>query len=200
MASITIASTTVASIIANKGTTYPMKNQQRLTLTLLQYIATNLKASLSLPQPRVSLSTLLKYRVAVSSSANTSAPLGLSMVLAQSHLPQSVSRSSAILRLSLVLVLALCLLAPPYCLAQAPFALPTTSGRVCGTFICLWRTTLGLPTTSRRVCGAFLCLRWTTFGLPTTFSLTFGFLDRLFFNTLRSCFFKVLIAHDIRLP
>src|SRR5436189_594007 len=39
---------------------------------------------------RISLSTLLKHCAAVSSSVNTSAPLELSTVLAQSHPQQSV--------------------------------------------------------------------------------------------------------------
>ncbi|KAN0120243.1 hypothetical protein V8E51_002451 [Hyaloscypha variabilis] len=70
MATTTMASTTMASTTANK--------------------ATSLEASPSLPQTRISLSTLLKRRAAVSSSVNTSAPLELSTVLAQSHPQQSV--------------------------------------------------------------------------------------------------------------
>jgi hypothetical protein len=54
------------------------------------------------------------------SSANTSAPLGLSIILAQSHLPQPVFRSSALLRLSLAL--ALCSSAPPWQLALSAVA------------------------------------------------------------------------------
>jgi hypothetical protein len=53
--------------------------------------------------------------------ANTSAPLELSMALAQSHLPQPVFRSSAPLRLSLAL--GLCVSAPPWPLALAPLPL-----------------------------------------------------------------------------
>lgn len=82
-------------------------------------------------------------------------------------------------------------------------AFPSMSRRVYSTFICLWHPTLALPATSRRVCGALLYLgrvRRTALGLPTASPLTLGFLGRLFFDTLRSCFHKVLIAHHLPLP
>src|SRR5438045_6236109 len=55
----------------------------------------------------------------------------------------------------------------------------------------LWRLkfcTLALSLTSRRLCSVFLWLERSTLALPTTFSLAFGCLGRLFYNTLRSCF------------
>jgi hypothetical protein len=56
-----------STIIESASYSQPSKKQRRLTLTLY-CIATSLKASLSLPQPRIGLSTLLRRRAAVSSS------------------------------------------------------------------------------------------------------------------------------------
>ncbi len=114
------------------------------------------------------------------------------MVLAQSHHLQSVFAS-----LKLSMVLALCSSAPSWhlvlalALAQAPLPLP-----------------LPLPL-AQHFCASdpvLPCLRWLPllwrgpFALPTTFTLTFGFFDSVFYDTLRSCFLEVLIAHDLRLP
>jgi hypothetical protein len=66
------------------------------------------------------------------------------MVLAQSHLPQPVFRSSAPLRLSLALAHA------------------TTFRLVRGGFLCLWRSTFALPTTFALAFGFFGSLFFST--------------------------------------
>jgi hypothetical protein len=53
---------------------------------------------------------------------------------------------------------------------------------------------------SRRTYNAFLCLgqvKQTALRLLTTSSLTLSFLSRLFFNTLRLYFYKVLVAYNL---
>jgi hypothetical protein len=93
MATLMMATTTMASTTANKGTIICMENQRRLILTLQYCITTSLEASPSSPQTRICLERIcldVKGRAAVSSSVNTSAPLELSTVLAQSHPQQSV--------------------------------------------------------------------------------------------------------------
>jgi hypothetical protein len=62
------------------------------------------------------------------------------------------------------------------------------------------RSTLTLSTTSRRLCSVFLCLERITLTLPTTFPLAFSCSGSFFYDTLRSCFLEVLIAHDLCLP